>query len=186
MRFISYFTFGILLISAFGCQKKIADKYTEQLDSAIAVVEAAQAAAQAISIEKLEQVKPVYKKYMTFYTNEYNEYNNLDFYRNELEELGQCNKSIERTLSNIESWRNELDVTLKQLKNLKHDHENGLIDTNDLQTYLNNELFATYQINSSIQKNIGMASGCLGNFKDLTDVLDSVRLEWLETNADNE
>ena len=186
MRLISFFTFGILLISAFGCQQQVEDKYTEQLDSAIAVIEAAQLATNAISKDKLEHVKPVFEKYQEFFANEYDDYENLDFYRNELADLGQCNKSIEHTLENLQAWKKELATTLKQLTDLKHDYQNGLIEADELQTYLNNELFATFQINKNIQKNIGVASNCLGNFKALTDVLDSVRLAWIEENTDNE
>ena len=141
---------------------------------------------QAHSREKIETVKPVYEAYQEFFKNEYDEYDNLDFYRNELGELGQCNKSIERTLENLDIWKNELTLTLKQLTDLKHDYQNGLMEAGELQTYLNNELFATFQINKNIQKNIGVVSNCLGNFKALTDVLDSVRLEWIDANTSNE
>ena len=185
MRYFAYTLFVLLTITAFGCKTEIKDQYTDQIDSAIAVIEAAQQAANALPVEKLKKVKPVYAKYVEFFSNEYDDLSDTSFYMNELQDMANCNKYIGRTANEINGWRDELDVTLKQLQDLKHDYAAGLIPVEELQTYLNNELFGVYQINGSIQKNVGSASNCLNNFNALTNVLDSVRQEWLARQTTN-
>ena len=186
MRSIPIFLFSVLLISSVSCKQKIVDKHTAQLDSAIAVIEAAQLAASSISMEKLMQVKPVYAGYVKFFTEEYDDFSDTSFYMNELNDMARCNKYVGRSVDGLDGWKKELDLTHVQLRNLKQDYENGLLPEEELVTYLNNELFATYQINSQIQKNVGMASDCLRNFKELTDVLDSVRVAYLAEKAESE
>ncbi len=186
MRIFSYAFIFLLLISSVGCKQPVQDKYTDQLDSAITVIEAAQEAAMAISKEKLEAMDPVYQAYNEFFTNEYDDMTDTAFYFNQLRDLLDCTKYVGRSLNGIEGWREELAITLKQLQDLKHDYENGLLPIEDVQTYLNNELFAVYQINQSIQKNVGMASACIRKYNTLTSVLDSARMDWLSKQSADE
>ena len=175
MKNISFSLFAILIVAAIGCKKPIVDEHTKSIDSALTYLEAAKLTVESVSTEKLNEMSAQLDEFNEFYTNEYQDTTNYVFYTHELADMADCKKFFDRTKSGLVGWSKELDLTIKQLKTLKHDYENSLISKDSISFYLTTELEASYGINSKVQKNVGMCSSCMRNFDALAFKLDSVK-----------
>lgn len=179
LPFLFIALFGILAV---GCKNEISNKHTAELDSAIAVIQADLEGAQSLNTDKLEAQLKVYDEFFDFYSNEYNDISQSEFYTHELADMAECRKYTRKTHGMLNKWTKELELTLKQLKGLKHDYANNLMPEDEFLAKFQIEFQASYAIHADIQKYMGRAFSCNRNFEELTHKLDSAKTAFLSAN----
>jgi hypothetical protein len=184
MKYSGLLIISILLFAAWGCKNTIEDKNTQQIDSAIAVIEGAQQAINALDSAEVARLNKVYDAYNTFFVEEYTDVNNREFYTGPLSELADCRKRLIRTAMAFQGWKKELERVHEQLSTLRHDYANQLIEKEDFEKYLSTEMATAEKINSEVTKNVGLVSMCMRNHKALSTKLDSARAAWLAQNQE--
>jgi hypothetical protein len=179
MRIIVFSLLSILFATTIGCNNQIEDKRTAQIDSIIDVMEGAHRALTAIDSAHLAKLKEVYDAYVDFYSNEYDDVSNAEFYTNELGDMAICRKRISTTVSSYGQWQRQLEKSILQLKTLRHDYAHGLLDSAEIEQYLYDEAFESATLNKEVTKNVGSASWCFRNHRELSAKLDSARAAFL-------
>lgn len=169
---------GIALLFLFflsSCQQNNLNvKTINTIDSTLTSLEHVKVKLNEIDIRQADstiaEIKDLADKLMVFYTAE----DTASYWRNEVSDLHFCIKTVERYLTENPGISRELDYTIDQLKTLRHDIENNLIDEKQLEKHLNVEIQAARLILTKSAKRGGRALECLENKEEIIAKADSL------------